>query len=127
MAHILVIDDDRQFRDMLVQMLQGDGHDVSAAADGAEALKLLQGIRPDLIMTDILMPNMDGVETIMELSRRGGETPIIAMSGGRRSMSVDFNLNSADLLGVKATLAKPFSRADLRNAIKKAVPEPIDS
>jgi CheY-like chemotaxis protein len=123
MAHILVIDDDQQFRDMLVQMLQGDRHDVSAAADGAEALKVLQQRRPDLIITDILMPNMDGVETIMELSRRGADTPVIAMSGGRRSISADFNLNSADLLGVKATLAKPFSRAELREAIKKAVPQ----
>ncbi len=108
---------------MLVQMLQGDRHEVSAVADGAEALKVLQHLRPDLIITDILMPNMDGVETIMELSRRGADTPVIAMSGGRRAISADFNLNSADLLGVKATLAKPFSRADLRDAIKKAVPQ----
>lgn len=121
MAHILVIEDDVQFRQMLVQMLQQDRHQVAIAGDGIEAMHLLQQIRPDLIVTDILMPNMDGVETIMELSQQGNDTPIIAISGGRRSISSEFNLESAALLGVKATLAKPFSRADLRKAIEEAL------
>ncbi|MES2259974.1 MAG: response regulator [Pseudomonadota bacterium] len=121
MAHILVIEDDAQFRQMLVQMLQQDGHQVAAAGDGEEALQLLERIKPGLIITDILMPNKDGVETIMALLEQGNDTPVIAMSGGRRAITPAFNLESAALLGVKATLAKPFTRADLRKGIDEAM------
>ena len=121
MAHSLVIEDDVEFRQMLVQMLEHDGHKVATAGDGAEGLASLPRIRPDLILTDILMPKMDGVELITELSRQSNGTPVIAMSGGRRSITSEFNLDSARLLGVKATLAKPFSRADLRKTIEAAL------
>jgi CheY-like chemotaxis protein len=124
MPHILVIEDDLEFREPLVQMLMNDGHTVAVAGDGVEALKLLETARPDLIITDVLMPKMDGIETIIELSRLGNTVPIIAMSGGRRSVSADFNLASAELMGVRATLAKPFARAQLRVAIKQALASP---
>jgi len=121
MPHILVIEDDLEFRDPLVKLLMSDRHTVTVAGDGVEALHLLKSIRPGLIITDVLMPKMDGIETIMELSRSGNLVPIIAMSGGRRSVSADFNLASAKLMGVRATLSKPFSRADLRAAIQQAL------
>jgi CheY-like chemotaxis protein len=123
--HILVIEDDLEFREPLVNMLMKDGHTVAVAAHGAEALQLLNAIRADLIITDILMPKMDGIETIVELSRSGDAAPIIAMSGGRRSISADFNLASAGIMGVRATLAKPFSRAELRGAIQRALESPV--
>ena len=121
MPHILVIEDDLEFRDPLVKLLMNDGHTVTVAGDGVEALRLLKTMRPALIISDVLMPKMDGIETIMELSRSGNQVPIIAMSGGRRSVSADFNLASAKLMGVRATLSKPFSRADLRDAITQAL------
>jgi CheY-like chemotaxis protein len=121
MPHILVIEDDLEFRDPLVKLLMNDGHTVTVAGDGVEALRLLKTLRPALIISDVLMPKMDGIETIMELSRSGNQVPIIAMSGGRRSVSADFNLASAKLMGVRATLSKPFSRADLRDAITQAL------
>jgi CheY-like chemotaxis protein len=124
MPHILVIEDDHAFREPLVKMLTNDGHTVAVAGDGMEALKLLKSMRPDLIITDVLMPKLDGIETIMELSRTGHAVPIIAMSGGRRSVTSDFNLASAELMGIRATLAKPFSRADLRRAIQQALASP---
>jgi CheY-like chemotaxis protein len=124
MPHILVIEDDLDFREPLVKMLTNDGHTVAIAGDGRVALSLLKTLRPDLIITDILMPNMDGIETIMEMSHSGSATPIIAMSGGRRSITTEFMLDSAKLMGVKATLAKPFSRADLRRAINEALASP---
>ncbi|MFT5534839.1 MAG: CheY-like chemotaxis protein [Burkholderiaceae bacterium] len=117
MAHILVVEDDLQFREMLVHMLKKDGHEVTMASDGMEAMQLLGTLQPDLILTDILMPHMDGVEIILALSQRSSNIPIIAMSGGRRAISSEFNLESASLLGVKAVLAKPFSHADLRREI----------
>lgn len=121
MAAILVIDDDDAFRRMLQQMLEQDGHCVSGAADGAEALRLLAHGTPDLILTDILMPGMDGIELIIELARQGSVTPLIAMSAGRRSITPQFNLESAALMGVRTTLLKPFARAALRDAIAQAL------
>jgi CheY-like chemotaxis protein len=121
MANILVIDDDDQFRDMLVQMLILDAHHVNIATDGQMGLGMLSHKTPDLIITDILMPKLDGIDFIMELARRHVSIPVIAVSGGRRSISAEFNLESAALLGVKATLSKPFVRDDLRKALVKAL------
>lgn len=121
MAHILVIDDDEQFRAMLAQMLSQDSHQVTLAVDGEDGLRLAGQVRPDLIITDILMPRKDGIETIMALAKAGSTIPIIAISGGRRTISAEFNLKSATLIGVKATLVKPFARADLRLAIARAL------
>lgn len=121
MANILVVEDDEQFRSMLVQMLTQDKHQVIAAHDGEEGLQASMKNRPDLIVTDILMPQRDGIDMIMALSQAGAEIPIIAISGGRRFISAEFNLESAALMGVKATLAKPFTRADLRQAIAAAL------
>ena len=106
---------------MLVQMLRLDGHEVATAAHGIEALKFLQGATPDVIITDILMPGMDGVETILELARRGSQIPIIAMSGGRRAITAQFNLESAALLGVAATLPKPFARATFSRPLQAMI------
>ena len=121
MTHILVIEDDEQFREMLVQMLTADNHRVTVARDGEEGLRLAAQAKPELIITDILMPKKDGIETIMELAKQGAGVPIIAISGGRRSISAEFNLESASLMGVKATLAKPFTRDELRKAIGQAL------
>jgi CheY-like chemotaxis protein len=121
MSHILVIEDDEFFSEMLVELLQQDGHKVSLAADGAKALQMLTLQRPDLIITDILMPNMDGVEFIMELAKQGNQIPVIAMSGGRRSISPEFSLESAKLMGVKATLVKPFTQKDLRQIVQSSL------
>jgi DNA-binding response OmpR family regulator len=121
MAHILVIEDDEQFLGLLVNQLTQDAHTVTVAADGEQGVKLSQQITPDLIITDIIMPRKDGIETIMDLTALGSQVPIIAMSGGRRTVTASFNLQSAALMGVKATLQKPFSRGDLRMAIDKAL------
>ena len=121
MAHILVVDDDDFFSTLLVNMLETDGHKVITALDGIQALKLLERKRVDLIITDILMPHMDGLEFILALSKRDNQAPVIAMSGGRRSIKPEFNLESARLLGVQTTLTKPFSHADLRKALSKVL------
>ena len=121
MARILLIDDDEQLRGMMIQMLTADGHQVSVAVDGAEGLAMITATNPELILTDVLMPKMDGIEMIMELQKIHLNIPIIAMSGGRRAVSAEFNLESATLVGVKATLSKPFTRSELRVAIEKAL------
>jgi CheY-like chemotaxis protein len=126
MPHVLVIEDDLECREPLVKMLTSDGYKVSIAGDGMVALSLLKRLRPDLIITDILMPNSDGIEMILAMWRSGAATPIIAMSGGRHSfLTADFRSDSANLMGVKRTLTKPFSRADLRRAILEAFASPV--
>jgi len=122
MAHILVIDDDEQFRAMLVQMLTQDGHQVAIAADGEEGLRLIGQAAPELIITDILMPKKDGMDLLLELDRADSPIPVIAVSGGRRSITAEFNLDSATLLGARAVLAKPFTRTDLRQAVANVLP-----
>jgi CheY-like chemotaxis protein len=121
MTTILIVDDDELFRTMLDAMLRSEGHQVLSAVNGTEALAVLDSQAPDLIMTDILMPDGDGIELIGTLNQQARGIPIIAMSGGRRAISLEFNLESAELMGVKATLAKPFTRATLRQAIADAL------
>ncbi|NBC49970.1 MAG: response regulator [Gammaproteobacteria bacterium] len=121
MTTILIVDDDELFRTMLDAMLRSEGHQVLSAVNGTEALSVLESHAPDLIMTDILMPDGDGIELISTLNQQARGIPIIAMSGGRRAISLEFNLESAELMGVKATLAKPFTRATLRQAITDAL------
>lgn len=121
MANVLLIDDDQIFRDMLTEMLTREGHKVTVATNGEEGLAMAKNHTPELIITDVLMPKMDGIETVMALQRAGVKSPIIAISGGRRSISPEFNLESASLMGVKATLTKPFTRAELSSAIAKAI------
>ena len=117
MSHILVIEDDAFFSEMLVIMLEQDGHQVATANDGANALLVLNNIQPDLIITDMMMPNMTGAELIQELAKRNNNTPLIMMSGGRLSQSAESNASTDAQLGIKVTLTKPFSRAELRQAI----------
>ncbi|SEP79167.1 Response regulator receiver domain-containing protein [Ectothiorhodospira magna] len=121
MTTILIVDDDDTFRTMLQEMLSREGFHILTAGSGGQALKLLNTQTPDLIITDILMPDGDGIELITTLKQKNSPIPIIAMSGGRRSISLEFNLESAELMGVKATLAKPFSRETLRRVIEDAL------
>jgi CheY-like chemotaxis protein len=121
MTTILIVDDDELFRTMLEAMLAKEGHQVLTASTGSEALARLESTSPDLIMTDILMPDGDGIELITALNQQQRGIPIIAMSGGRRAISLEFNLESAALMGVKATLPKPFTRDSLRQALADAL------
>lgn len=121
MAKILVIDDEEQLRDLLKQMLSRDGHEVQTAFDGVEGMKMFGQFNPDLVITDIIMPNKDGIEVITELLCGNSGTPIIAISGGRCAITAEFNLESAELLGVKGILSKPFTRDQLRETVQYAL------
>ena len=123
MAHILLIDDDELLRDTLLQMLELDGHRVTEASTGEQGLELFgSGSGFDAVITDILMPGMDGTQVIFEMRRRAPKLPLIAMSGGRRKLSPQFNLETATMVGATSQLAKPFGLKDLRAALNKALP-----
>ncbi|AFL72406.1 response regulator [Thiocystis violascens] len=121
MINVLIVDDDELFRAMLEEMVRREGYQVRAVTNGNEALLAIARQPPDLIITDILMPEKDGIELIAELAQRDSRIPIIAVSGGRRAISLEFNLESAALMGVRATLPKPFTRDALRRAIAEAL------
>ncbi len=116
MARILIIDDEDELRAMLRQMLEQAGHEVAEAVNGAEGIQLYEQDTHDLIITDIIMPEKEGVETIIELRRADPDLPIIAISGGGRLEATDF-LTMAKKLGARRTLSKPFRRDQLLEAV----------
>ena len=118
MARILVIDDDASIRALLREVLEMEGHAVQDAADGDEGVRLYRKKPADLIITDVLMPEKDGVELIMELQEHYPEVRIIAMSGGGRGLDATFNLRMAKDFGALRVLAKPFSPADVVAAVE---------
>jgi len=115
-ARILVIDDEYELRSMLRQMLEHAGHEVSEAVNGAVGIEIYERDAPDLIITDIIMPEKEGVETIIALRRANPALPIIAISGGGRLDATDF-LSMAKKLGARRTLTKPFLREQLLEAV----------
>jgi CheY-like chemotaxis protein len=122
MAHILLIDDDNLLRDTVLQMLELDGHRVTEAASGELGLKAFGNGRGfDAVITDILMPGIDGTRVIVELRQRLPTLPIIAISGGRRILSPQFNLETASVAGANCQLAKPFGRRELQSALTQAL------
>jgi DNA-binding response OmpR family regulator len=106
-ARILVIDDDTAVRVTIETVLAGCGYGVVCAADGKEGVRLFLALRPDLVMTDIIMPVQEGIETIFEIRQEQPTARIIAMSGGGRIASSDL-LGMARELGADHVLAKPF-------------------
>ena len=121
MTTILVIDDDAAFRRMVVRVLAGAGHEVSEARDGREGLKLFRAHHPALIITDILMPEREGIETIRELRREAASVAIIAMTGGGTPPFLRY-LDFAREFGADATLAKPFYPAELIETVNRVLP-----
>ena len=121
MAKILVIDDEQQMRLLLTRMLTREWHEVFIAQDGEEGVQSFHQFKPDLIITEIVMPNKDGIEVIMELLKVNPDLPIIAISGGRRALTASFNLDSAAMLGAKGVLQKPFTHEQLLEVIESAL------
>jgi CheY-like chemotaxis protein len=107
-----MIDDNSQLRDLLGTALTKLGYVVTSAANGAEAFEAIARTRFDLVITDLLMPEKDGIEVIGEVRRKQPEARIIAMSGGGRG-SRDHYLQTAKGLGAHAILGKPFSVSEL--------------
>ncbi len=120
MAKILVIEDDASFRSVLVQMLTRAGYDVRQAGDGNQAVEVCTDFNPDLVLTDIIMPDKEGLETIQDLLALNPNLKIIAMSGGGK-FGPDSYLPLAQKLGAKASLQKPFMREELISTIEEVL------
>ena len=116
MANILVADDEELARFTIREILEAEGHTVVEAKNGVEAIALFNKHPTDLIITDIIMPDKEGIETIIELKRDHPEVKIIAISGGGRTRNLDF-LDLAKRYGADVILAKPFSEDELLGAL----------
>ena len=112
MARILIIDDDKMVLNMLRQVLEGAQHTVVEASNGEVAMRLWREHPADLIITDILMPEKDGLEVIRELRRECPTVKVIALSGGSRKIHFDA-LDVAKRFGALSTLEKPFELKEL--------------
>ncbi len=120
MASILIIDDDETILGVFKRFLSGEGHEVTVAADGRAGLRALERGSVDLVITDIMMPEADGLEVVMAIRNGGVTTPVIAISGGMHAMPMDF-LPMARKFGADQVLYKPVELGDLLAAVNKAL------
>lgn len=120
MKRILIIDDEPTILLMMKKMIERAGYKVDLASNGLNGIALLEKNSFDLVITDIIMPEKEGLEIISELRRDYPNIKIIAISGGGR-LSPEGYLVSADLLGADRVLKKPFERKDLITSINDLI------
>ncbi len=121
-AKILVIDDDEIMNSMLLQLLTNAGHSVCGAPDGRIGLELFQDKRFDLVVTDIVMPEKEGLELILGIRKQNKKIPIIAISGGGR-MRPEGYLSLAQKFGADYTFEKPIDKERFLAAIRECLEE----
>jgi two-component system cell cycle response regulator CpdR len=123
MAKILVLDDEPSILLMIKKMLEKAGYEVSVALNGIDGMRLFEKDKYDLVITDIIMPEKEGLETIFELRRLHPRLKIIAISGGGR-ISPEGYLPGAKLLGADMVFQKPLVQKDFLNAIATLLNDP---
>src|SRR3954452_2743535 len=119
MARVLIVDDDPICRAIGVEALTQEGHACEEAEDGEAATVRLAEQAFDLVVTDLLMPNKEGIETIIEIKKFWPSVKVIAVSGGSRSATSDQPLQMASRLGADATLSKPLRAEQLKAAARR--------
>jgi CheY-like chemotaxis protein len=122
MATILVIDDDQEVREFLVTVLQRAGHEVTSAPNGRDGVSMFRSSPVQVVITDIIMPEKDGIETILDLRREHPDLKVIAISGGGRTTPENY-LHSARLLGADRAIRKPFKNEEILQAVDELVNE----
>jgi DNA-binding response OmpR family regulator len=121
MAHVLVVDDDPQIREIFRRVLESSGHEVTQAQDGLEGVRMFRQKPADLVITDIYMPEREGLETIRELKRDFPGVRIIAITGADVFMGADHVLGMAKVFGAICVMKKPIDIATLLDVVKKAL------
>ncbi len=120
MARILVVDDEEDFRRIVSRMLTAAGHQVEEAADGRQAIEAYRARPVDLVLADLYMPDIDGVEAIIRLRHEFPDVRIIAVSGGGHLGKEDV-LKIAAGIGAQATMAKPLVKKTLLKAVEEVL------
>jgi DNA-binding NtrC family response regulator len=121
MARILLIEDDDSIRLLLRENLARDGHEVTTASNGREGLERYSPGAYDLVITDLIMPEMEGIEVLQDLRTRDPMVKALAMSGGGQFGAAETYLRLASLLGAGKILAKPFTRDQFLAAVNEAL------
>ena len=119
MARILIVDDDEAVLTAISVLLKAEGHTIATARDGFEGVQRLRAEPSDVVLTDIVMPKCEGLETIVALRRDFPGVGIIAMSGA--GVGADIYLAAGARLGAHCTLSKPFTSVELINSISIAL------
>lgn len=119
-ARILVVDDDPLIREMLATTLRDAGYETAGVASGHEAVERFETTPPDLVITDILMPDGDGMQAIAKLRRRAPGLKVLAISGGSDMESARY-LRAAESFGATRTLVRPFDNRQLLDAVRRIV------
>jgi len=122
MKKVLIIDDDESMRTMLLQMMEREGIEAIGAGDGKTGLLQIDTFQPDLVITDIIMPGMEGLETILELRRKLPKLPIIAISGGGR-VGPETYLPMAKQFGARHVFTKPLDRKEFMLTVRQCLNE----
>ena len=117
MPNILIVDDDDSVRKTLRRILEREGYAVVDCANGQEALRAVSEHGPDLVITDVYMPEMDGIEFLTSLRENDPDLPVLAVSGGAR-VSPDFVLEDASQLGADAVMSKPYQIDQMRQMVR---------
>ena len=115
---ILVIDDDCLVRYTLSRILSSSGYEVVTASDGLRGMTVLHNEHPDVVITDIIMPEQEGIDTILQIRRARPHVKIIAISGGGRIRNIDF-LKMASSLGADDVIPKPFEADELLSRLSR--------
>lgn len=115
---ILVVDDDSDVRELVCRMLEQDGYEAVPAEDGSQALERFGLLSPDLVITDVVMPDVDGFEVLLKLRHLAPKAMTMVMSGGGR-VAPDIYLETARRLGARAVLRKPFTKAEMLEAVHR--------
>src|SRR5690606_2484368 len=123
MASILIVDDDPTIQLIAGELLKAEGHDIVHAGDGVEALKALVAIPADLVVLDMLMPNMDGLETILAMRKTHPRVKILAISSGGPMGPQDL-LRTAKLFGADETLVKPLVFSTFGATVERLLSQP---
>jgi len=124
MANIVVVDDDPGLRGAIRKILERGGHTIREAEDGDKGVRLVEREAPDLVVTDLLMPKKEGIETIMELRERFPKVRILAISGAGTLDGEGGPLVDAELFGAHGTLPKPFSVETLLSVVDQVLSGP---
>jgi DNA-binding response OmpR family regulator len=121
---ILVIEDDPHVLEVLRALLVRRGYEVLTAADGRAGVACIERSPVDLVITDVLMPDIDGIETIALIRKTNPTLPVIAMSGGHQ-IEPEYYLRLATALGAARGLLKPFAAAELYSCVEAVLAQPV--
>jgi YesN/AraC family two-component response regulator len=120
MQKILIVDDEPHILLMLKKMLEPSGYEIDLAANGNEGVELFRKSQADLVITDIIMPEKEGLETIREMRRIKPDLKIIAMSGGGK-VSAENYLEIAKIFGASRIISKPFTKQEMVTAVQELI------